>query len=232
MTSAPQDGAVAGPRLGRAAGFGYLVMALTTAPWFAIMQSFRSGGEGALLGHIREGRLVFELSILSGALGLVAYLMTAVLLYQRYKAEAAVAVGMLFAFVVASVPISFVAISRQMELLALLDRAGASAADLQAQLGAILRSHDILVRLSSFFWGLWLLPLAWLAWRSRGSGVVVGPLLALGGLGYASTFVRPLLAPGGPLTPLDLAAAAASVTSELVVILWLLLAADRPRGPA
>ena len=218
----------AGHKLGRAAGFGYLAIFITGIAWYGVMQAFRAAGDAALLDHIREGRFLFQVSILAGGATFTAYLVTAVLLYQRFSGEAGIAAGLLFTFVVASVPVSLVALGRQMELLPLLD-AGVAARDQQAQAALILRDFDSLGRVSSLFWGLWLLPLAWLAFRSGGVGKPVGVFLALGGLGYMSAFVRPVILPGAPLGPVDIAFAGATVLSEFVVTLWLLLAADRQR---
>jgi hypothetical protein len=230
MSNSPLNapaGAGAGPKLGRAAGFGYATIFVTGMAWYGVMQAFRAGGDAALLAHIREGRLLFEVSILAGAATFAAYLVTAVLLYRRFSPEAGIAASLLFTFVVASVPLSLAAVVRQMELLSLLDAAGVAAQDQQAQAVLILRDFDAVGRLSSLFWGLWLLPLAWLAFRSGGVGRLAGAFLALGGLGYMSAFVRPLLAPGEALGPVDIALGAATVLSELAVTLWLLLAADR-----
>ncbi len=49
----PQSGAVAGPKLGRAAGFGYLAIFVTGIAWYAPMMGLRAGGDAVLLGHIR-----------------------------------------------------------------------------------------------------------------------------------------------------------------------------------
>ncbi len=212
-------------RLGRAAGLGYLVMAMTGGFWFGSMQGFRGAGDAALLTHIRDGQLMFELSILSGAAQFVAYLATAVLLYRRFGPKAPVAAGLLLVFVVASVPLSLMAVARQMELLSLL---GPAAQGQAAQVAPLLRDFDALMKLSSLFWGLWLLPLAWFAVRAGGWSRLVGVVVMLGGLGYVSIFVRPLLWPLAATGPLDLAAGVATVLSELVAILWLLIASDRP----
>ncbi len=218
----------AGAKLGRAAGFGYLAIFVTGIGWYGLMQGYRAGGDAALLGRIQGGRLLFELSVLSGAATFTAYLVTAVLLYRRFSAEAPIAAGLLFTFVVASVPLSLVAVARQMDLLTLANGAAAGLPDAQAQVAPVMREFDNLGRLSSLFWGLWLLPLAWLAFRLGGIGRAVGVFLALGGIGYISAFVRPVLAPGHSLGALDLVLSGATVLSELVVTLWLLLAADRP----
>ena len=224
----------AGRGLGRAAGFGYLAIFVTGIAWYAPMMGLRAGGDGALLAHIRDAQFLFRLSVLSGAATFVAYLITAALLYRRYHAEAGIAVTLLFAFVVGSVPFSLIAVDRQMGLLSLLDAAGLSAQDLQAQVAVLMRDWDNVGRLSSLFWGLWLLPLAWLAWRSGGSGRLAGVLVALGGLGYMSAFIRPLLWPGVAMGPVDIIAGVATVLSEFVITLWLIFASDRPskRGKA
>ena len=215
-------------KLGRAAGFGYLVMAVTGAFWFGAMQGFRGGGDATLLTHIRDGRLMFELSIVAGAVQFVAYLATAVLLYRRFGPRAPVAAGLLLVFVVASVPLSLMAVARQMELLPLLNAAGPAAQDQPALVALLLRDFDTLMQLSSLFWGLWLFPLAWFAFRAGGWSRLVGVLVTLGGLGYLSIFARPLLWPNAVMGPVDLAAGIATVLSELVAILWLLIASDRP----
>jgi hypothetical protein len=219
-----------GSRLGRAAGLGYVAIFVTGIGWYGPMLGFRAGGEGAILAHLRESRLAFELSILSGAATFVAYLVTATLLYQRFKAEAQVAAGLLFAFVVGSVSLSLMAVAREMQLLPLLNAAASQ--ELQAQVAVILRDYDTIGQLSSLFWGLWLLPLAWLAFRSGGWGRIVGVVVALGGLGYMYGFVRPLLLPDNAIPPWVQGALmvlpGATVLSEVIVTLWLLLAADRP----
>ena len=84
------------------------------------------------------------------------------------------------------------------------------------------------MQLSSLFWGLWLFPLAWFAFRAGGWSRLVGVLVTLGGLGYLSIFARPLLWPNAVMGPVDLAAGIATVLSELVAILWLLIESDRP----
>jgi len=218
----------AGPGLARMAGLGYLTMAVTSAFWFGTMQSLRSGGDAAVLGHIRDARLVFELSILAGTLGFIAYLGTAALLYRAYSAEAGVAVGLLFALVVASVPLSMAAIGRQMELLSLLDATGPAAQDPQTQVALLVRGFDSLMRLSSLFWGLWLFPLGWLAIRTGGLSRMVGAFLTLSGLGYLLGFAEPLLATSLALPPpAQTAIAGVSVLGELVATVWLLLGAGR-----
>jgi hypothetical protein len=217
--------------LGRAAGLGYVAIFVTGIGWYGPMLGFRAGGDGALLAHLSASRLAFELSILSGAATFVAYLVTATLLYQRFKAEAQVAVGLLFAFVVGSVSLSLMAVAREMQLLPLL---GAAVQDSQAQVASILRDYDTIGQLSSLFWGLWLLPLAWLAVRTGGWGRIAGVFVALGGLGYMSAFIRPLFLPDNavpaPVQGALMLLAGATVLSEVVVTLWLLLAADRPRA--
>ena len=222
----------AGRGLGRAAGFGYLAIFITGIGWYAPFMGFRAGGDSALLGHIQANRLLFEISLLSGAATFVAYLVTASLLHRRYVAEAGIAVTLLFAFVVGSVSLSLAAVGREMQILALLDAKG-STQDLGVQLAAILRDFDAFGQLSSLFWGLWLLPLAWLAWRSAGLGRIVGVLVTLGGLGYMSAFVQPLFVakaalPGAVQLALNVFAGF-TVLSEVVVTLWLIFAADRPR---
>ena len=218
----------ASARLGRAAGFGYLAMAVTGGFWFGAMQAFRGGGDASLLAHLRDSRLMFQLSIVSGAAQFVAYLVTAVLLYRRFSPKAPVAAGLLLAFVVASVPVSLMAVARQMELLPLLDAPGL---DAPGQVALILRDFDTLVQLSSLFWGLWLFPLAWFAFREGGRSRLVGVVVTLGGLGYMVGFFKPVLLAGVALQPLAqhalLAFGVATVLSELVAIPWLLFASDR-----
>ena len=58
-------------KLARAAGLGYLIMAVTSGFWFGTMQTLRADGDAALLNHIRDARLLFQLSILAGTLGFI-----------------------------------------------------------------------------------------------------------------------------------------------------------------
>ncbi len=228
MSSSSSSVSPADRKLGRAAGFCYLAIFATGILWYAVMQGMRAGGDAAILGHIRAGRLLYAFSILGGAGTFTAYLVIAALLYRRFRDEAGIAVTLLFAFVVGSVSFSLIAVELQMDLLSLAAAAGAPAQDLPGQVATIMRDWDNVGRLSSLFWGLWLLPLAWITWRSGGIGRAVGVFVALGGIGYMSAFVRPILAPGGSLGPLDIAFGAATVLSELIVTLWLIFLSDRP----
>jgi hypothetical protein len=214
--------------LARAAGLAYLIMAVASGFWYGSWLSFRTAGDGALLGHLRDGRFIFELSLAAGTFGFIAYLVAAALLLRRYGAEAGFAAGLLFAFVVASAPLSMAAVGKQLELLPLLDATGPSAENAQAQVAAILRGFDALMQLSTLFWGLWLFPLGWLAWRSGGLSRVAGAFLTLSGAGYLLGFILPLLKTAVTVPPpVGTAIAAAVVLGELVAIVWLLLGGGR-----
>jgi hypothetical protein len=91
-------------------------------------------------------------------------------------------------------------------------------AQLQAAVPFVLRLHDHGLYIAHVFWGLWLVPLGCLVFRSGFLPRILGALLILAGAGYLVDCLRYVLMP-------DVAAPVTQFTAigELLFPLWLLL---------
>jgi hypothetical protein len=124
-------------------------------------------------------------------------LVAAVLFYRLLSPSGKVAASLMLVLIAVSMPLSFAAMARETDLLALLDGAGSSSALsgelLQAQIALTAKSYTSFVNTAAVFWGLWLFPLGWALFRSRLVPRVIGVLVMLGGPLYVMAFFGPLL---------------------------------------
>ena len=131
------------------------------------------------------------------------------------------------------IPIAFLNTLNALGVLVMLSGPSFMAAFTEPQLQSLaylfVRLHSLGMALASVFWGLWLVPLGILTYRSGIAPRAVGVLVAIAGLGYLLDVVgrvivpawRPVLA--DVTTPLQ--------TLELVFIVWILIAGFRRRKP-
>jgi len=191
-------GASDNDRLARLAGLTYFLTLPTAGPWYYISTSLLGDG-AATLSNLQTSRSTLEVVILLGAVGHVAQLIAVVLLYRLLKPFGKVAASLALVFLATSMPLAFAAIAREMDLIALLDRAVRSSSvgteQLQAQIAFTVDAYTSLVKTASIFWGLWLFPIGMLLVRSRLVPRVLGIMVMLGGPLYLQAFVGPLFDP-------------------------------------
>jgi hypothetical protein len=182
-------------RLARLAGILYLLVLPTAGPWYYTSAAML-GGNAATLATLEAGRRTLEVVILLGAVGHTLQLLAAMLLYRLLSPFGKMAASLTLILLAVSVPLSFAAIARETDLLALLDRAqelsALGAAQLQAQITLTADAYTSLAKTAAFFWGLWLFPLGWVLWRSRYVPRVIAACVMLGGPLYVQAFVGPL----------------------------------------
>lgn len=173
----------------------------------------------ALVSALEAGRHVLTWTILFGAAGFIDYLVMAALFHRLLASAGKVAADLLVLLVTASVPLALAALAQRMDLMALLD---ARAPDLLSEAPRLLRSEANLFQLATMFWGLWMMPLGWLSYRSGLVPKVIGVGLIVGGFGYLSGFVLPLF---GIVPPAAVGAVMMAVTvgSEFTFMFWLMV---------
>jgi len=200
-----------------------------------------ANGDGVALVVIRMTVRFFKASIVAGAVGIVSYLLLALFLYWLFRRTHVVAVSVLFVLVASSVPVTFAAFSRQMDILSLLNTwtslGSIDQNQLKIQFALALRGYDNGILLSSFFWGLWLFPLGWIMWQARmGVPRVLGVLLMFGGIAYVFHFAGELLIDNYKeihfLHLVLWSSAICSMIGEVGTILWLLITGAKawPQG--
>jgi hypothetical protein len=163
------------------AGFGYGYVA------------FMPHEPAALAAALQAGRAVLPWSIALGAIGFIDYLVIGAIFHRLLAPTSKLAADLMLLFVAASVPLALAALAQRIDLVALLD---AAPPQLAIETSRLVQHEHSLILLSTIFWGLWLLPLAWLSVRAGLIPRILGVLLAVAGLGYMSSFFLPLLAPG------------------------------------
>lgn len=132
------------------------------------------------------------------------------------------------------VPIVFINTLNALAILVMLSGAAFLAPFNQPQLEALaylfVRLHSLGMQLASVFWGLWLIPLGVLTWRSGWAPRFVGVLVAVAGVGYLLEVFARLVVPASTpyLSPVSLPLQ----SLELVFIVWLVFAGFRKARPA
>ena len=215
--------------MARLAGLLYFATLPTAGFAYGYIAFMPQDDPAALLTALEAGREVLGWTIVLGAAGFVDYLLIAALFHRLLASTSKVAADLLVLLVAASVPLSLMALGQRMELVALLD---AAPQQLPAEAMRLLRSEAHLFQISSIFWGLWMMPLGWLAYRSGLVPRVIGMALIAGGFGYLSAFVLPVLRIDLAESLLSAALTGLTLASELAFILWLIVkgagAGERP----
>jgi hypothetical protein len=86
-----------------------------------------------------------------------------------------------------------------------------------------LKQYDHGIMIVQIFWGLWLLPLGYLIFKSGIMPKLLGVLLMLGCLGYLVNFVGQFLIPGYSDTGISSIVSLPAGLGEIGTCLWLLV---------
>jgi len=125
-------------------------------------------------------------------------------------------------FILLGVPIAMLNELNHFVLLLLLSGADYltvfTADQLQALVPLLLDLHEHGIMIAHIFWGLWLLPMGYLIFKSGYIPRILGVLLIIGGFGYLIDFVTFLLFPD-----FDVTIAEFTFIGELLLPLWLLI---------
>jgi hypothetical protein len=224
-------------KLARLAGWLYLLTFPTTGAWYGISGTLLAG-ETVTFAGLEAGRGMLALAILLGAVGHVNHLVLIVVLHRLLSPFGKVAANLAVIFLAASVPLSFVAIARELDLLALLDRAptlsALDAEQVQAQITLTVGAYTSLFNTQTVFWGVWLLPLGWLLLRSGYVPKVLAVFVLLGCPFYVMSFVGPVLDPGYATSlfgrVFGIVTGVPELVGELGVALWLTIRGARSRS--
>ena len=137
------------------------------------------------LSLLKDKQQWIALSVLTSVLLQVVQLLLVILLYQQLKAFGPVLALLMLCSIVISVPLLLMSQIQYMALLQALDQWQLPFSVLQQQqIVTLLQQRQQGVFITQFFWGLWLLPLAWLGLRSGLINRWVMGLLCLAGIAY------------------------------------------------
>ena len=203
----------------RLAGLLYFATLPTAGFAYGYIAFMPKDDPAVLLGALEAGRQALGWTVLLGAAGFIDYLLMAALFHRLLAPAGKVAADLLVLFVTASVPLALAALAQRLDLMALLD---AASPDLVSEAPRLLRNEANLFQFATIFWGLWMMPLGWLSYRSGLVPMVIGIGLILGSFGYLSGFVLTVL---GIIPPAAVSGGLMAVTlaSEFAFMFWLII---------
>ncbi len=224
-------------RAARAAGWLYLSMAVFSAfsMIFVTPKFVVPGDAAATAGRILASERLLRVGFASNLAGQVLFLFLAYALYKLFRPVDKDQARIMVMLVVASVPVTFVSMLGQLAPVFLLKGNGFLSAFDPAQRQALamasLGLHDQGILLAGIFWGLWLLPLGILAFKSGFIPKAFGVLLWAGCFGYLLDSLAAFVFPGqrAALAPV---VTVSEFISEIPFILWLLVKGVRAAEPA
>ena len=146
------------------------------------------GDAAATANKIIASESLFRFGIAGNSFTFIGNIFLALALYQLLKVVNRNMASLMVILFLVGVPIAMLNELTQLAVLQLLSGAGylkAYATDqLQALAYLLLRLHDQGLLIAHIFFGLWLLPMGYLVFRSRFIPRVVGVLLVIAGVGY------------------------------------------------
>jgi hypothetical protein len=220
---------------GRFAGLLYI---LTSIPGFFAMMYVPSkiivhGNATATASNIAANETLFRLGIAGQLIGQAGFIFVALALYNLLKGVNRRHASLMVTLVVVQIPIAFLnelnsiaalVLVRGADFLSLFEKPQREAL---AMLFLRLHFHGLVV--DEIFWGLWLLPLALLIYRSRFLPRFLGVWLALGGFAWVILSVTGVLLP--QCYDKVFSYSQPAFLGEIAFMLWLVIKGARPPAP-
>ena len=210
----------------RTAGFLYLLVIVFGM--FALMYVRPSlidpGNAAETASNILASESLFRIGAVSELVMYVCFLLLPVPLYQLFKATSKNWARLMVLFVFVSVPMAMLNTLNNFAALALIENAETltvfSTAQVQGLLMFFLNLYEIGYQVAQIFFGAWLVPLGYLAYKSGLFPRWLGILVILGGLSQLGDTTSSLLFPG--FEDVLLTVLQTLGFSEILFCLWLL----------
>jgi len=176
-------------KIARVAGWWYLVLAIGAGySWTYITKTFVSESAVSTVQNILATEIQYVLSIIASTVGQIGFVFLALSLYRLFKNVNQTQARLMVTLVVISVSVMFVNIIFQTSALVFLQRTHYFQVFSTAQIGELatllLHLNIIGVYVVDIFWGLWLLPLAYLTYHSNFFPKIIAYVLVISAVGY------------------------------------------------
>ena len=224
-------------RRARVAGALYLVVVLA-GPFLLLYvpgKIFVPGDAAATAANILAHESLYRASNVLGIVTQLVFVFTALALYRLLEGVDRSLAAVMVILILIDAPLAFLSLANQAATIATLRGSELLSAFDPAQRHAVATllihfdRHGVLV--SEVFWGLWLLPLAILVYRSGFLPRWLGVWLFANGLAYLALSATGLTAPAYQKTAMSIATPL--LFGEMALMLWLLIVGARPaRAPA
>ncbi|UWY28270.1 DUF4386 domain-containing protein [Flavobacterium sp. TR2] len=206
---------------GRIAGLLYLVVVLTGIFSLGYVPSKLIVWDNApvTFNNIVQSEFLFRLGIVSGLICYTFFIFLPLVLYKLLKPVHRTYAAYMVILAVVSVPISFVNMQNKFAVLSII---GSHQKDAE-QVMFYLNQYDYGNLIVQIFWGLWLLPLGCLIFKSGIIPKFFGILLMLGCLGYVINFFGNALSPNYSELGISSYVRLPASLGEIGTCLWLLI---------
>ena len=220
-------------RTAHVAGFLYLLVVLTGP--FVLMyvpgRLFVPGDASATVSNILAHQSLFRAYIVVGFVSELLFVSVVLALYQLLKGVDLQLAALMVILVLIDAPLAFLSVANEVATLAFVrgsDLLAVFDAPQRDALATLLITFDRKgVLVSEVFWGLWLLPLGWLVYRSGFLPRLVGVWLFVNGMAYLTISSTGLLWPEHLKVVFNIATP--FLFGEVALMLWLLIVGARVR---
>ena len=220
----------------RVAGILYIIMDvfMIFGGMYVDSKIYVPGDAMATVSNILASEWLFRLGFVSNLVGLIFQLLLVHALYELFKSVDRGQARLMVILVVAGVSVAFLNNLNLYAPILLLSGAGHLSAFDPAQLQTLsmvfldMYKHGFMI--SEIFWGLWLIPLGLLVYKSRFVPKVLGVLLIVGCFGHLLSFFSTFLFPdySAILIPIS----ETVMSGELPIFLWFLIKGVKDQKPA
>lgn len=178
----------------------------------------------ATIDRIKNNIPLFHFSIFSSLIVQLIQIVLVLLLYKLLSHASKTAGILMIAFIIPAVSIAMLNEINYFIISSLLSNASYvahfSTEQIQGLIGMFLEMHQIGVMIAQIFWGIWLFPMGYLAYRSGYIPRIIGILLMIGCFGYLFDSIMYLLHIPVPLTISEY-----TFLGEVALPLWLVFKA-------
>jgi len=211
-------------RTARFAGFLYLILAICGgfAEFFVRQNLVAPGDAMATVNNIMTSEFLFRLGFVMELIGQAVFVVLALTLYKILKSVNKDQATLMVAFVLVAVAITCLNMLNQFAALLLLNGGDYltpfTPDQVQAMVLLFLNLHTVGYLIAQVFFGLWLLPLGYLVYKSGFMPRILGVLLMIACFGYLLDVLIFALLPD-----LNLVVSEFTFVGELLLLLWLLI---------
>jgi len=212
-------------KIARLAGLAYLVLVLTGLfnLVYVPSQLIVWGDAATTVSNILNSEFLFRLGIVVGVICFISFLILPFILYRLFESVNRTYAVAMVVLAVVSVPISIFNMINKVDVLTLLSGAqyleSFEIEQVHTQVMLLLKSYSNGIAVVQIFWGLWLFPFGYLAFKSGYLPRIFGILLMLGCFGYLIKFFRFFLFPTLDIPYVGMPGS----LGEIGICLWLLI---------
>lgn len=206
----------------RNAGIFFLILAIGTGySWNYFNSIFMPGDVTTTVNNIQASGHMFRYALMLDLMGEISFIFLIYYLYELFKSVNKEWARLMALLVIISIPIAILNLVNLSAPILLLDGGYVSVFGITNLNALIMLFRDLYtfgVNIASVFWGLWLLPLAYLTYKSGFVPKFISVFLVIAGLGYVAGSLLKFMS-------FDLGFNLSSYTfiGEVMMIIWLLI---------